>query len=101
MHWQLPSATVTQRQWKREEPVPHEGGLGAVLPNGTQLAQVLDGLDAAAARVAMLSITGATHADPPTMAPALMTRRRVVRDSDIGSEPVSCPASKPPRSDAD
>jgi hypothetical protein len=69
-----------------------------VLSNGKQLVQVLvpDRADTAAARVAKLSITGATHADPPTIAPALMMRRRVVRDSDIGSKPVSCSTSKLP-----
>jgi len=56
--------------------------------------------DCAAARLTKLSITGATHTVPPTMAPALMTLRREIRDVAIPSMRFSSVIQAPSQAQA-
>ena len=56
--------------------------------------------DCAAARLTKLSITGATHTVPPTMAPALMTLRREIRDVAIASMRFSSVIQTPSQAQA-
>ena len=58
------------------------------------------GFDCAAARLTKLSITGATHTVPPTMAPALMTLRREIRDVAIPSMRFSSVIQAPSQAQA-
>jgi hypothetical protein len=83
IHRQLPSAPVAQWQ-TRPPPGPHAGGFD---PIGTQPVQLPPRAvaDAAAAFATKLSITGATHAEPPTTAPALMSFRRVMAELAVRS----------------